>query len=96
MGNSGARKLFFKGENVETHYKSFYSIPIVTLDKEEITLADLQGKVSLVVNTATNTEEDRKSLSEFKRIHDSGLQVPILLFPSNSFKNESNTYADIK
>lgn len=73
MGNSGARKLLFQGENVETHYKSLYSIPVVTIDKEEVTLTDLQGKVSLVVNTASNSEEDRKHLSDIKKIHDSGL-----------------------
>jgi hypothetical protein len=38
MGNSGVRKLFLQGENVETQYTSLYSIPIVTIDKQEIDL----------------------------------------------------------
>lgn len=64
---------------------------LITIDKEEVPLAYLNGKVSLVVNTSSNSSSDLKELESLSR-----LEVPVLIFPSNSFSNEPSPYKDIK
>lgn len=98
MGNSGFRKLFLPGDFVETKYESLYQLKTVDINKEEFDLTRQQGKVTLVVNVASQTKDAPGQLAALKSLHGnlSNKQFEILAFPTNSFGNENTTFQQIK
>ena len=68
MGNSGIRKLFFQNNMVETKYKSLYEMKVESIDKEEISLEDLKGSYTLVVNCGSDNKEADKQFEQLRSI----------------------------
>jgi glutathione peroxidase len=77
--------------------KSFYDFTVETIDGEQYSFADLQGKKVMIVNTASkcgNTPQ-YKDLELLNKAY--GKKLIIIGFPANNFMNqEPGTNAEIK
>lgn len=75
-----------------------YSFTMQTIDGKEKKLADYQGKILLIVNTASKcgyTPQYQSLEALYEKYKDKGLEV--LAFPANNFHNqEPGTDAEIK
>lgn len=75
---------------METQYNSLYDIPVVDIDKREESLSKYYGQKVLIVNAASNSANAADQLEQLRKC-----PFPVLLFPSNDFRNEPKTYAEI-
>ncbi len=69
---------------------SFYDYSVKTASGEEFSMKQFEGKVVLVVNTATGcgfTPQYKEIESMYERFHDKGLEV--LDIPCNQFRNQA-------
>ena len=69
---------------------SVYDYSVTTASGEELRLADLEGKVILIVNTATGcgfTPQYKPIEEMFEKYHDAGLEI--LDIPCNQFGNQT-------
>lgn len=69
---------------------SFYDYSVTSAKGEEIKMADLKGKVVMVVNTATGcgfTPQYEPIENMYKKYHDQGLEI--LDIPCNQFGNQA-------
>ncbi len=70
--------------------KTIYDFKVKTRDNKELDLADLKGKVILVVNTATGcgfTPQYEGLESLYEKYHDKGLEI--LDFPCDQFGHQA-------
>ena len=76
---------------------SIYSLSVPDTNSGTIQFNSFQGKKILLVNTATGVASANQQFSELQQFyqqhHDS---VEVIIFPSNSFGNESRSNAEIK
>ena len=74
----------------EEHTMGFYDQSVMTAKGEEISMKDYEGKVVLVVNTATGcgfTPHYEQLESMYKKFHDKGLEI--LDIPCNQFGGQA-------
>ena len=97
MGNSGIRKLFFPGDLCETKYNTIFEIPLMDLERNEVSLEKFKESPCLIVNIASLNPESPKFLQELKEIEGKfNGKLTILGFPSNQFGNEPKNFEEIK
>jgi glutathione peroxidase-family protein len=88
MGNSALAKFIAPLDIVETCYSSPFEAPIVTLDKEETTLAAHQGQLCLFVNSASGHPDAKAHLDQLQALKAKQPGLQVFLFPSNDFGRE--------
>ena len=97
MGNSGLRKLFFPGDLCETKYNDIFEIPLMDLDRNEVSLERFKNFPCLIVNFASQNSEVVRNIQELKEIEKKyDGKLAILVFPSNQFGNEPKNFEEIK
>ena len=97
MGNSGIRKLFFPGDLCETKYNAIFEIPLMDLDRNEVSLEKFKDSPCLIVNISSQNPESAKLLQELKEIEGKfNGKLTILGLPSNQFGNEPKNFEEIK
>jgi glutathione peroxidase len=86
--------LFFK--MLPVFVTSIYSLHFTDIDGNQINMSGYQNKKILLVNIATNSPRisQLENLQQLQQLY--GDSIAILVFPSNSFGNESRSNLEIK
>lgn len=79
------------------HKPTIYDLSMKTLDGKMVPLSKYKGKVILIVNTASKSDYASQVKDMEKLYQEKGEKgLVVLAFPSNDFKNEPKSTADLK